>query len=300
MNFTREPIIETIITPREGCKLVIRNSKGVIGQEEFFVDALEVVSFGPALFFRSLERPKSFLLPVTDYEVLEVRETRMVLKTTPLEKGIKIGGGRDSLVKKSNEINFEQDIIENELEEDLQAPVEREAPVSAISETRLDKKRDRRRHRRRRGRNDDKESTLEDKENTEQHALENSESPPSLEVKPKPSLPTPLPELPLVSTFAGLLPPPKSLISETIAQYRGKPEYKKVFFQEPEEDSPEASENPQELFEESKLPSKEDLLTVPPQEEDLILPIEEDLYKGVNDENPKLILESDNEDNKLF
>ena len=29
VNFTREPIIETVITPREGCKLVVRNSKGV-------------------------------------------------------------------------------------------------------------------------------------------------------------------------------------------------------------------------------------------------------------------------------
>ncbi|MGE3954788.1 MAG: hypothetical protein AB7F31_06360 [Parachlamydiales bacterium] len=79
VNFTREPIIESVITPREGCKLVVRNTKGA-GQEEYLVDALEVVSFGAAVFFRSLERPKNFLLPVSDYEVLEVRETRMVLK----------------------------------------------------------------------------------------------------------------------------------------------------------------------------------------------------------------------------
>ena len=79
VNFTREPIKETVITPKDGCKLVVRNSKGV-GQEDYFVDALEVVSFGSALFFRSLERPKAFLLPVSEYEVLEVKETRMVLK----------------------------------------------------------------------------------------------------------------------------------------------------------------------------------------------------------------------------
>jgi len=52
VDFTRQPIIETIITPREGFRLVIRSSKNM-GQEELFVDALEVVSFGAAtLFFR--------------------------------------------------------------------------------------------------------------------------------------------------------------------------------------------------------------------------------------------------------
>ena len=57
MNFTREPIIETVITPREGCKLVVRSSKAN-GQEDYFVDAVEVVSFGRSLFFRSQERPQ--------------------------------------------------------------------------------------------------------------------------------------------------------------------------------------------------------------------------------------------------
>jgi hypothetical protein len=96
VDFTREPIIETIITPREGYRLVVRSSKNM-GQEEHFVDAIEVVSFGSAFFFRSLERPKPFVVPVADYEVLEVREPRMVLKTTPVSGGsVKIGGGRES------------------------------------------------------------------------------------------------------------------------------------------------------------------------------------------------------------
>lgn len=94
MNFTREPIIETVVTPRDGCKLVVRSSKGN-GQEDYFVDAVEVVSFGHSLFFRSLEKPKSFLVPVSDYEVLELRETRMVLKHVPTERSMKIGGGSD-------------------------------------------------------------------------------------------------------------------------------------------------------------------------------------------------------------
>jgi hypothetical protein len=91
VNFTRDPVIETVITPKEGCKLVIRSSKGNSG-EDYFVDAVEVVSFGNFLFFRSLERPKSFLLPISDYEVLELKETRMVLKTAGSEKSIKISG----------------------------------------------------------------------------------------------------------------------------------------------------------------------------------------------------------------
>ena len=49
MDFTREPIIETVITPKEGCKIVVRSSKSN-GQEEHFVDAVEVVSFGHSFF----------------------------------------------------------------------------------------------------------------------------------------------------------------------------------------------------------------------------------------------------------
>lgn len=93
MNFTREPIIETVITPKDGYKLTIRNSKGG-SQEEYSVDAIEVVSFGQSMFFRSQERPKPFLLPVSDYEVMETKETRVVLKNAPLEGSIKIGGGK--------------------------------------------------------------------------------------------------------------------------------------------------------------------------------------------------------------
>ena len=84
MNFTREPIIETVITPKEGHKLALRNSKGG-GQEEFFIDSLEVISFGKSAFYRSLEKPKCFVVPVGDYEILEVREARMVLKSAKVE-----------------------------------------------------------------------------------------------------------------------------------------------------------------------------------------------------------------------
>ncbi|MCB1108589.1 MAG: hypothetical protein KDK44_02940 [Chlamydiia bacterium] len=92
MNFTREPITETIITPKEGNKLVVRNTKG--GNSEYTVDAIEVVNFGTALFFRSLERPKSFLLPVSDFEVVESKETRVAIKSAQIEKTVKISGGK--------------------------------------------------------------------------------------------------------------------------------------------------------------------------------------------------------------
>ncbi len=93
MDFTREPIVETVMTPREGFRLVVRSSKNP-GHEEHFVDALEVVTFGSHCFFRNIERPKSFLLPVSDYEVLEVREPKIVLKSPAIEGAVKIGGGR--------------------------------------------------------------------------------------------------------------------------------------------------------------------------------------------------------------
>jgi len=93
VNYTREPIIETVITPKEGCKLIVRNSK-MANKEEYFVESLEVVTFGNAIFFRSTERPKSFLVPVTDFEIIELKETKMVLKTANIERSIKIGGGK--------------------------------------------------------------------------------------------------------------------------------------------------------------------------------------------------------------
>ena len=93
MNFTREPIIETVITPKDGYKLTLRSSKKDSG-EEYTVEAIEVVCFNSALFYRSLERPKSFLVPVSDFEVVETKETRVVLKNATIEKSIKIAGGK--------------------------------------------------------------------------------------------------------------------------------------------------------------------------------------------------------------
>lgn len=108
MNFTREPIIETIITPKEGFRLVIRNSNGN-SQEEYSVSSVEVVSFGKSFFFRSLEKPKAFLLPVSDFEVLETRETRSVLKKPQIDKSIKIAGGKAAGKSKSKDLPPEEE-----------------------------------------------------------------------------------------------------------------------------------------------------------------------------------------------
>lgn len=95
MHFTREPTIETIITPKDGFKLVLRQSSGS-GTEEFFVDMVEVISFGGSCFYRSFDKPKSFMVPAADYEIVEVREARMVLKSAAIEKEIKIAGGKEA------------------------------------------------------------------------------------------------------------------------------------------------------------------------------------------------------------
>ncbi|KAM9974291.1 hypothetical protein ACTFIR_012812 [Dictyostelium discoideum] len=68
MEFSRKPIIETAITARDGHRIVIRTSKNS-GHEEFFVDDLEAVSFPNTC----LWRPKAFIVPASDYEVLETR-----------------------------------------------------------------------------------------------------------------------------------------------------------------------------------------------------------------------------------
>ncbi len=101
MDFTREPLVETVITPKEGFKLIIRASSGA-SEEEYSVGAVEVVAFGNCYFFRSLEKPKAFLLPMTEYEVVEARETRTVLKKPKIEKAIKIGGGKKTVPQKAS------------------------------------------------------------------------------------------------------------------------------------------------------------------------------------------------------
>ncbi len=184
MNFTREPIIETIITPREGYRLIVRSTKHE-NEEEFAVDAVEVVSFGNALFYRSLEKPKPFLLPIGDYQVVEGKEARVALKNAQFERTIKIGGGRETSFKKEAEAVDEQ-LLPSSLEEEAAE----ESPVAEAGSDRH--KRDRRRNRRRRDRD---------------------------EQYPKPSGES-KPEAPATPIFAHLIPPPPTLISKSIQKYK--------------------------------------------------------------------------------
>lgn len=216
MNFTREPIIETIITPKEGFKLVLRSSKGT-GHEEFFVDALEVISFGNGCFYRSTEKPKPFIIPASDYEIVEVRETRVVLKTPSLEKGIKIGGGREASIKASP--REAKEVQEEAVPQDSEAP----------AEARTDKRRERKRFRKKRGRDTEEEvaGALE-APFPEESVIEHDE-----EVKSEPTKPR---------EERTLIPPPSTLISETLARYKDTPGYSGAFYEKKEEVSAESDE----------------------------------------------------------
>lgn len=213
MNFTREPIIETIITPKEGYKLAIRNTKGG-DQEELFVDAVEVVSFGNSFFFRSLERPRPFLVPVTDFEVIEVKETRMVLKNVSHERVIKIGGGKEGPSRPARE-HQPVEASEEEVTSEKEA-----APAGERGEQRMDHKRgrDRRRNRRRRGGDErheqrdwkpkEGESAPEFQEATAESVEKGGGADDETQVSS--------------SIFTTLFPPPTTLISETIGKYKEK------------------------------------------------------------------------------
>lgn len=233
MDFTREPIIETIITPKEGFKLVVRSSKST-AQEEYFVDALEVVSFGNSFFFRSIERPKSFLVPVCDYEVLEVRETRMVLKNVGIDKSIKIGGGREKAPKIIREVApiEKEPLIEPEVSQSTPEPVE--STIEGKTDGKGDKKKDRRRHYRRRRNREDGSPAKEGDELLDDNGEplegdQGSESPRRDRQSENGS------ESGSTTSFiSSLLPPPPTLISETIARYKDNALFKGAFYSKEE------------------------------------------------------------------
>lgn len=193
MDFTREPIIETIISPREGYKLLIRNTKGEKA-EEYYIDAVEVVSFGQTFFFRSSEKPKAFLVPTGDYEVLEVRETRIALKSVSHERSIKIGGGRENRASAK-----ETPALEKEAASAVEESSVLETVESTTEEVRTDKRRDR--HRRRRRRHIDEQQ--ERSRRTESSEKESNELKEKEIEEEKPLSPI-------------LIPPPPILISETL------------------------------------------------------------------------------------
>lgn len=251
MDFTREPIIETVITPKEGCKLVVRSSKAN-AHEEYFVDAVEVVTFGNAIFFRSTERPKAFIVPASDYEVLEVREARIVLKNVGLDRQIKIGGGREAAVRTAKEPSEERSEPVQ-----MDAPANEQAPAAVRSENgarfeggRQDRRQGRRRgSRRRRGFNETGGQAETGAPQGEEQAepIKGDVEEQRIDLVPPQrtsATETEMAETVTTSLLSSLLSPPP-LISETISRYKEK--FKDAFYTKEEQeaklslDQPDAS-----------------------------------------------------------
>lgn len=212
MDFTREPIIETVITPKEGYKIVVRSSKNP-GSEEYFVDAVEVVTFGSCSFFRSLERPKAFLVPVSDYEILEVREARIVLKNVGLERSIKISGGKER-ENKPKEVKEEK-------------PLEPLATQSSPEQRQADPRDSRRRDRRRQGRRRREDDVVPPKDGSAPHDEQKIElTPPSQDSAGLSAESQPIAQ----SILSSLLTPPPTLISETLKTYKENALFKEAFY----------------------------------------------------------------------
>lgn len=189
--------------------MVVRSSKGN-SQEDYIVDAVEVVSFGHSFFFRSSERPKSFLVPVGDYEVLELKETRMVLKNVATERSIKIGGGREAPPRPHRESALPE--IREELPEESRERSERPAPERSASPDRSERRRDKRGRRRRGGRDRGERQEAypqEARERPQEEAPLPSEEPVSQQEEVK-----------APSYISKLFPPPPTLIKDTIGRYK--------------------------------------------------------------------------------
>ena len=263
MDFTREPVIETIITPREGFRLVVRSSKSV-GQEEHFVDSVEVVSFGKAAFFRSTERPKPFLVPVSDYEVLEVREQRLILKAKTPES-VKIAGGRETGQKREREPRPAQ----AEPREEFAPPEAKGMAGEGSFDSRSQRRRDRRNRFRRRPREEFEGQAQEEARSTQeapagQMAPNVQEGPPPREEMARPA-PSEQEEAPQ-PVFRTVLPPPSTLIRDDLQRLRENVEYRGAFYLREEEGAGADDEAlPGGPFPEvlPEPPAKE----VPPQEE---------------------------------
>jgi hypothetical protein len=208
VHFTREPTIETIISPREdGYKLLVRNTKGEKA-EEHYVDAVEVVSFGRSFFFRSLEKPKAFLVPTGDYEILEVREARIALKNVSHERSIKIGGGRENTRTPAKETSISEKELAPLLEEESSA-LETVEPITEEVVVRTDKRRDRHRRRRRRYTDEQQELNPHRADSFEKESNGSKEEQKGTD------------EEKILSPM--LIPPPPILISETLlSRYKDK------------------------------------------------------------------------------
>jgi hypothetical protein len=234
--------------PREGCKLLVRNSKGG-GQEEYFVDSIEVVSFGRSFFFRSQERPKSFLVPVSDYEILEQKETRMALKNAAPERSIKIGGGREGPVRAPREPAPDMEAYE---------PQEREHFEPQRPPMDQSRKRDKRRRGRRGGGGGRPEDSMRAHPPTEESYAKEALEPHPFEAPPQKE--AQFEEHRAPSFISKLFPPPPMLIKDSLSRYKTAEPIE-------EEGVLPKEEKLEEMFFEPPLPEKSDEEQEPPFEE---------------------------------
>jgi hypothetical protein len=287
VDYTREPIVETIITPKDGYRISVRSSK-VPGQEEYIVEALEVVSFGTACFFRNLERPKAFMVPASDYEILEVREPRVSLKAASLEGTIRAPLPREAQ-KLSREIDRKEVVS---LPKEFAVPVaEREAPSAEeqVSETvpqpvaaegRHERRRERRRGQKRRRGGREEGAAEESHEATVKAEL--PEGGISTAEEPSSGAENILPleavkEPPVIPSIPTVIPPPTTLIRDDLERLRRNKQYEGAFYiREPEAMAKEEPDDDDAPIVPLRLHGDEEKT----QEEPSLPPQEENIYKA--------------------
>lgn len=207
MNFTREPILETIIAAKEGFKLKLKSTKND-GAIEYLVDAVEVVSFGTTFFYRSGEPAHTFFVPAQDFEIVQVRQARLMLKT-PVDKAVKIAGGAEAGKKPAPEKVSEKKKKKASKEIKNTNPVEKKEAAEVPAEKKeaadisAEKKEQRPASSNKKGsksRNTRRDAPKENKNTVESEVAGKDIVQPSM--------------------FSHLLRPPEALISDTIGQYQ--------------------------------------------------------------------------------
>jgi hypothetical protein len=183
---------------------------------------------GSAELFRSQERPRAFLVPVSDYEVLELKETRMVLKTGTTDRAnIKISGGREAGGREGREAGS-REAREGREARPEPAPRDETLTESRPAERPFNKREKRRRGRRGRDRdrNYDQPQSSAQGEGGREHPPEPAQDrqPPEDHLSPDASSP----EAEKAPSFISkLFPPPPTLIKESLGRYKppeGEPE----------------------------------------------------------------------------
>jgi hypothetical protein len=185
-----------------------------------------------------MERPKAFLVPASDYEVLEVKEARVALKNVSHERNIKIGGGREAPMRHAHREPPQEREPMIAAEEEAQDAGEDTALDEAIS-SRMEKRRDRRRRRHRRSSDEQDWSDRQQQPQEEQKPQSDSAQKAQgggAEDEAKVSS----------QMFSSLIPPPPRLISETISQYKDKEFMERPPAKEVDEDKDEDKEEPEE------------------------------------------------------